>query len=222
MTDSWTSRLWADAEWIYAAILTHPFHVGLTSGKLDDASFAYYVAQDVHYLRGYGRALALVAAKAPTQPISGMFAQHAAGTISVELSLHDSLLGELGLSSQLVDATPASPTTTAYVNHLLTTAHSGTFAEALAAVLPCYWVYERVGADLVKQGSPDPRFQRWIDTYGDGEFAAIVADVIHVADDVGRTLSAEEESRARRHFVMSSRYEWMFWDAAFRREAWPV
>jgi thiaminase/transcriptional activator TenA len=26
----------------------------------------------------------------------------------------------------------------------------------------------------------------------------------------------------RRHFVTTSRYEWMFWDAAYRLESWPV
>jgi len=26
----------------------------------------------------------------------------------------------------------------------------------------------------------------------------------------------------RRHFVTTSRYEWMFWDMGWRREAWPV
>jgi thiaminase (transcriptional activator TenA) len=25
-----------------------------------------------------------------------------------------------------------------------------------------------------------------------------------------------------RHFVTTSRYEWMFWDMGWRREAWPV
>jgi thiaminase/transcriptional activator TenA len=26
----------------------------------------------------------------------------------------------------------------------------------------------------------------------------------------------------RRHFVTTSRYEWMFWYMGYRREAWPV
>jgi len=25
-----------------------------------------------------------------------------------------------------------------------------------------------------------------------------------------------------RHFVATSRYEWMFWDMGWRRESWPV
>ena len=26
----------------------------------------------------------------------------------------------------------------------------------------------------------------------------------------------------RRHFLATSRYEWMFWDMGWRREVWPV
>src|ERR1700722_4616807 len=63
---------------------------------------------------------------------------------------------------------------------------------------------------------------RWIDTYADDEYQTIVAEVLALADDVGLTLCAAEETRARAHFATSARYEWMFWDAAWRREVWPV
>ena len=51
---------------IYAAILRHPFVAGLTDGTLPREAFRHYIVQDAHYLRGYARALALCAAKAPT------------------------------------------------------------------------------------------------------------------------------------------------------------
>jgi thiaminase/transcriptional activator TenA len=220
--DTWTGRLWASAEPTYAAILDHPFLKGLTSGALDEASFAYYVAQDAHYLRDYARSLAVVGAKAPTHADTGMFARHAAETVAVELALHDTLLASLGLDPSAVASTPVSPTTTAYTSYLLATVYGGTFAEGIAAVLPCYWIYQRVGSALVAQGSPDPRYQLWIDTYAGDAFAATVAEVLALADRVGSELSAAEQARAARHFVTTARYEWMFWDAAWRRERWPV
>jgi thiaminase/transcriptional activator TenA len=222
VTDTWTSRLWGSVEPIYAAILEHPFLTGLTSGALDEACFACYVAQDAHYLRDYARALAVVGAKAPTHADTGMFARHAAETVVVELALHDTLLPALGIDPATVASIPVSPTTTAYTSYLLATVYSGTFAEGLAAVLPCYWIYQRVGAALVEQGSPDPRYQRWIDTYAGEAFAAVVADVLAVADRIGVSLSDSERSRAAAHFATTARYEWMFWDAAWRRETWPV
>jgi thiaminase/transcriptional activator TenA len=222
MTDSWTGRLWTRAEPTYHAILAHPFLRGLTTGELDAASFRYYLAQDAHYLRDYARALAVVGAKAPTHALTGVFARHAAESVAVELALHETLLPQLGLDPAALKDVPVSPTTTAYTSYLLATAYGGTFAEGLAGVLPCYWIYQRVGAELVAQGSPDARYQAWIDTYAGEAFATTVAEVLAAADLAGADLPAAENERAARHFETTARYEWMFWDAAWRREGWPV
>jgi thiaminase/transcriptional activator TenA len=213
--------MWSDAEPVYAAILEHPFLTGLTSGSLPPDRFAYYVAQDAHYLRDYARALAVVAAKAPTHAAAGMLARHAAGTVDVELALHATLLPQLGLDPAELDRVPVSPTTLSYTSYLLATVYGGSFAEGLAAVLPCYWIYARVGAALVEQGSADSRYQRWIDTYAGEEFAATVAEVLALADATGEGLGAVEDHTASRHFSVTARYEWMFWDAAWRTEVWP-
>ena len=220
--EPWTQQLWSQVEDIYAAICEHPFLAGLADGTLDERSFAYYVAQDAHYLRDYARALAVVGAKAPSHAETGMFTKHAAATVEVELALHATLLPQLGLDPADLDAVAVSPTTTAYTSYLLATVYGGTYAEAVAAVLPCYWIYQRVGAELAGKGSPDPRYQAWIDTYGGDAFAAVVAEVLAVADGLGASLPPGERARAARHFVTTSRYEWMFWDAAWRRETWPV
>jgi len=221
VNQTWSESLWAEGSATYQAILKHPFLLGLTSGSLDPQRFAYYVAQDAHYLRDYARALAVVGAKAPTHAAAGMFARHAAGTLDVEIALHEGLLPQLGLDPTALDAIPLSPTTLSYTSYLLATVHGGSFTEGLAAVLPCYWIYARVGAALLDQGSPDPRYQRWIDTYAGEEFASIVTDVLTFADAHGLDLGAAEDARARKHFAITSRYEWMFWDAAWRLEQWP-
>lgn len=222
MSDTWTATLWQTIEPIYAEILEHPFLAGLADGTLPQESFAYYLAQDAHYLREYAKALAIVAAKAPTHVITEMFARHAAETVQVELALHGSLLPELGISAEALEAVAVSPTTTAYTSYLLATAYGGSFGEGLAAVLPCYWIYQRVGEALVERGSSQPRYQRWIDTYAGEAFAATVAEVLTVADAVGELLGSEERRRAGGHFVATTRYEWMFWDAGWRQETWPV
>lgn len=222
MTDSWTERLWLRAEPAYRAILAHPFLRALTTGELDEACFRYYLAQDAHYLRDYARALAIVGAKAPTHALTGMFATHAAETVAVELALHETLLPQLGLAPAALDEIAVSPTTTAYTSYLLAATYGGTFAEGLAAVLPCYWIYQRVGAELVAQGSPDTRYQAWIDTYAGDAFAATVAEVLRAADAAGAELTPSEHERAAHHFETTARYEWMFWDAAWRQELWPV
>jgi thiaminase (transcriptional activator TenA) len=216
------ARMWTAMEDVFGRILGHPFLAGLTDGSLPRPAFAHYVIQDAHYLVDYARALALVGAKAPDAQALAMFAGHARGAIEVERSLHTSLFRDMGITDDEVRGTPVMPTTLAYTSYLLRSCHQGSFAEGLAAVLPCYWIYAEVGAALLARASPDPLYARWIGTYGGEEFGKIVADVLALVDRVGDTASASERAAMREHVVTTSRYEWMFWDAAWRREVWPV
>ena len=138
------------------------------------------------------------------------------------LALHGTLLPALGLDAATVAGARVTPTTQAYTSYLLATTYGGSFADGLAAILPCYWIYARVGAELIAKGSPDPRFQKWIESYGGEEFAATVAQVLDLTDRVGSVLNPVEEASARAHFVTTARYEWMVFDAAYRREDGPI
>jgi thiaminase/transcriptional activator TenA len=217
-----SAELWSAIEGIYGEILEHPFIAGLTDGSLERETFRFYVIQDAHYLREYARALSVCAAKAPGEPEIAMFDQHAAGAIEVERSLHEDFFRELGVSADELRATPMTPTNVAYTSYLLAVAYGGSFAEALGAVLPCYWIYWEVGKALVERGSPDPLYRRWIETYGGAEFGEIVGAVIDLTDRLGPQLSAVERRLMAEHFEVTSRYEWMFWDAGWRGEGWPL
>ena len=115
-----------------------------------------------------------------------------------------------------------SPSGELYVQTVLAHASRGPFPDAVAAVLACFWIYAEVGKELIPKGSPDPRYQRWIDTYGDPEFAATVERVLAVVDRVGASASAAERARFQAIFAQGCRLEWMFWDAAWRQESWPI
>ncbi|HEU5420351.1 MAG TPA: thiaminase II [Streptosporangiaceae bacterium] len=222
MSDQFSGELWDGISDIYAAILAHPFLTGLTDGSLSRDAFAFYVVQDALYLRGYAQALAEVGARAPDIQITEIFARHAAGIVTVERQLHDSLMSSLGIDPALGEAAEPAPTTLAYVSYLLSSVRGGSFAEGIGTVLPCYWIYWEVGKELLRRGSPDPRFQQWIDTYSGEEYADQVREVLAVTDDLGRGLGPAERARVRQHFRATSRYEWMFWDMGYRQERWPV
>lgn len=219
---SFAGELWESIGDIYDAILAHPFITGLTDGTLPAASFAFFVVQDGLYLKQYAAALAAVASRAPTPGATRMFARHAADAVAVEWELHATLLPELGISAAAAAAAEPAPTNLAYTSYLLATIRGGSYAEGIGAVLPCYWIYREVGKELVRTGSPDRRYQRWIDTYGGDEFDAVVRDVLAETEAAGATLSAAERASVRRHFRITSRYEWMFWDMGYRQESWPV
>ncbi|HSA48946.1 MAG TPA: thiaminase II [Yinghuangia sp.] len=219
---AFSDELWSKIEGIYADILAHPFVLGLTDGSLPAEAFRHYVVQDSHYLRDYARALAVCAAKAPDENAVRQFAADAAGAIAAEQAMHADFLAAYGSSAEQAAGEPVLPTTRAYSSYLLATTYGGSFAEGLGAVLPCYWIYARVGEALLEKSSPDPLYARWIATYGDEAFQSTVRAVLDLTDRVGADLSPTERAKVTAHFVTTSRYEWMFWDAAWRREAWPV
>src|SRR5919108_332558 len=184
-----TSELWAAMAPIYEAILRHPFLAGLTDGSLPRESFRFYAVQDALYLREFARALSLAAARAPEDDWIVMFDEHAAGALRVERTLHEGFFKEFGLSPADVAATPLAPTNLAYTSYLLAVAYGGPFHEAVAALLPCYWIYWEVGKELERAGSPDPLYSRWIGTYASDEFGGIVRAVLEVTDTLARALS---------------------------------
>jgi thiaminase/transcriptional activator TenA len=217
-----TDELWAAIEGLYDEILAHPFIRGLTDGRLDREAFRFYIVQDALYLVEYARALSIAAARAPDAEGILLFARNAAGAIEVERALHEEFFRDFELSDEEVQATRPAPTNLAYTSYLLAVAGGGSFAEGLAALLPCFWIYREVGSALLERGSPEPLYRRWIDTYGGEEYGAIVDDVIGLTDRVAAQAGDEERRRMREHFVQTSRYEWMFWDMGYRRESWPV
>jgi thiaminase/transcriptional activator TenA len=219
---SLTDDLWENITDIYDAILAHPFMTGLTDGSLPHDSFAFYVVQDALYLKDYAKALAIVASRAPDAAATRMFSSHAADAIAVEQELHGELLPELGVDPGAIDKAMPAPVNLAYTSYLLASTLGGSYAEGVAAVLPCYWIYWEVGKELARRGSTDPRYQRWIDLYGSEDFGAVVTEVLAVTNKLGEDLSDAERTRLLRHFRTTSRYEWMFWDMGYRKESWPV
>jgi thiaminase/transcriptional activator TenA len=219
---TFTDELWVSIEGIFASILRHPFVRGLTDGSLPRASFQFYAVQDALYLREFARALSLAAARAPEDDWIIMFNEHAAGALRVERALHEGFFTEFGLTPADVAATPPAPTNLAYTSYLLAVAYGAPFHEGVAALLPCYWIYWEVGRALERAGSSDALYARWIGTYAADEFGALVRAVRAATDRVAASLGEHERAAMRRHFVTTSRYEWMFWEMGYRQEPWPV
>ena len=218
----WTGRLWTEIEPVYDAILDHPFIKGLASGELGVDSFVQFISQDTHYLQDYVRTLLALAAKAPDFAATKMLTTHAAAAAAAETGLHAERMTDLGRGPAELLAFDARPTTRAYTSFMLATVFTGSFADGLTAIIPCFWIYAEVGQHLKQAGSPNPVYQRWIDSYGSDDYLREVLLALELTDQVGLSLAPAAEAAARQHFRTAARYEWMFWDAAYRQETWPV
>lgn len=214
---TFSEHAWQAVADVRARIDTHPFLTGLEDGSLPRDRFSYYMAQDARYLADYARVLASCAAQSTDPDDLVFWAGSAQNAVAVERVLHASHVAHL-------DGHEKSPACTAYTSFLLGLAAGGSYPVLVAGVLPCFWIYEDVGRRLKERvgdltGHP---YGDWIGTYGDPAFAAATATAIATVDRLADESSATTRGRMLDAFVTASRHEWLFWDAAWRREAWPV
>ena len=203
---------------------SHPLVTGIGDGTLELDKFRYYMRQDYIYLIDFCRVIALAAAKTPEVEDMGWFAKLLDETLNTEMALHVSFCEDFGISEAELLATQPSPTTQAYTRFLLQVAYRGSVGEISSAILPCMWGYSEIGQMLYDRGLPEhaPLYARWIEMYNSEEFADLAAWLRGFLDRIADGCGDDELNRMRDAFVAGSRYEYMFWDAAWRMEEWPV
>ena len=223
MAEKFSALLRRRGERIWRAIEAHPFLRELHAGTLPMDRFTYFILQDYVYLLDFAQVLCQCAAKSPDLETLELFARHALGAVEVERSFHASFGKTLGLSRQQLDAVQKGPITQAYIGHLQAIARSRSLSEIVAAVLPCYWIYGEVGRRLYRKRPSKPRIYReWIEVYASEEFWKPVREQIELMNKLGAAAKTEEKKLMIDHFILSSRYEFMFWEQAYRLEHWPI
>jgi len=223
MTRNFSAQLRQRSDRIWRAIFDHAFLRELHAGSLPMNRFTYFILQDYVYLLDFAQVLCQGGAKSPDLETLELFARHAVGAVEVERSFHASFGKTLGLSRKQLDVVPKGPVTQAYIDHLQSVARSGSLGELVAAVLPCYWIYGEVGRRLYKGRPRKPGvYREWIETYADEAFWHPVREQIHLMDRLGAAAASREKKLMTRNFILSSRYEFMFWEQAYRLEGWPV
>ena len=223
MAEKFSEQLRQRSERIWRAIDGHPFLQELQAGSLPMNRFTYFILQDYVYLLDFAQVLCHGGAKSPDLEILELFCRHALGAVEVERSFHASFGTTLGLSRKQLDAVPKAPRTQAYIDHLQSVARSGTLGELVAAVLPCYWIYGQTGKRLYNSRPAKPKIYReWIETYASQAFWTPVREQIRLMDRLGAAASSAEKKHMAELFRLSSRYEYLFWEQAYRLESWAV
>ena len=206
----WTAALWAAGGETWHQILDLSFVRALGEGTLDEDLFAFYLDQDALYLRDYSRALATLSARADTAAAQVHWAAGAHEAIAAESQLHEGWLANRARLSG------ASPITMGYTNFLRASAAGDDYVVGAAAILPCYWLYEEVGAVLSSQNHADHPYAEWLSMYGGEDFAADVARSLAEVERAFEAASPAQRVRAARAYLSACVYEREFFDQAHR------
>ncbi|SFC26087.1 thiaminase (transcriptional activator TenA) [Parapedobacter composti] len=214
---TWSEQAWAAIEPIYQSITEMPFILELQEGTLPLEKFQFYMIQDSAYLEHFGRALALIGARADGIDDALTFMRFGENAIVVENALHASYFSDFGISGR----SAMEPACHHYVHYLKSTAALEPVEVAMAAVLPCFWIYKAVGDHIYAgQRAADNPYRRWIDTYAGEDFAASVQQAIRSCDNAAAAATEVMRKRMIDAFITASRLEYNFWDSAYRLVRW--
>ncbi|MCI2416154.1 thiaminase II [Saccharopolyspora sp. K220] len=220
--DGFCAQAWEHTADLQQAIVEHPFNAALTDGTLDRDRFAFYIVQDARYLVGFAQALAAAATRADNAEDAAFLAGASQGALIEERRLHAGYVAEFGLSDAEIAGIDTSPSCLAYTSYLRASALTEPYPVLLAALLPCFWVYQHVGSTILAAtgGAEGHPYRAWIQTYADDEFAEAVLAARDLTDRVAKGVDAETWERMLEAFTRATEYEWLFWNSAWTKEAW--
>lgn len=217
-----TEELREESSEIWEAIFAHPYLAEMAEGTLPLERFKEYIRQDYAYLADFARCLGLAAAKANDVETMRIFASLMNGCITGEVERLEGLGERLGIPLDVLRGTELAPANLAYTRHLLHVAYSGSVGEIVAAMLPCMWSYQIIGERLVESPALVDRsfYHEWASIYSSESYAELVGWYIDMTNRYAEGSGDETRRRMMEHFILSSRYEYLFWEMAYKGESW--
>jgi hydroxymethylpyrimidine/phosphomethylpyrimidine kinase len=185
-----------------------PFVAGLGDGTLHNDAFRGYLAQDALYLRDYARALATASALAPTVTEQAFWAAAAGGSITAELELHESWLADGAYAGTVADDATAG-----YVDHLLARCAEGDYDTLIAALLPCFWLYQDIGTRLLPRSHDAHPYRSWIETYAEAGIGEVTETAVVIVTEAAARAGEEGRRAMRDAFIRSAEHEFAFFAA---------
>jgi thiaminase/transcriptional activator TenA len=201
---------------VWEKMLGHRFLLGTRDGTIADETFANWMQQDYLFVEA---AIPFIAALMPKAPETHRAAlAQVLPVLEKELELFRERAEAAGVD--LSDVKP-SFTNHAYVQFLLASAYSKSYAEAYTVLYVAEkayydsWMVVRGGID--KSSIWFPFVENWTSEAFAGWVAYLENEVNALAEGVG----ADERARMADLFELTAKYELAFWEMAAGGARWP-
>ena len=213
---SWTQYMYEQTKDMWEQIYEHPFLKDLAAGTLSDERLAFYFEQNTHYIDNVVRCRSIATAKAHSDEIRDFFLSRTALVVD-ELNHQYDMLERVGGAR----GARIAPTCHAYTRHILNLAWTRDPVEYLGSFMPCPWTYDEIGKQLrsatLKGTSAD-----WWEFYSSQEHNELCDNYRAFVDKHSEGLSDERRQQMLENFIISTNYEYNFWDMAYNLEQWPL
>lgn len=216
----WTEAVWKKSEHIYDEIKKMPFIKELRNGTLPAHKFLFYLSQDSIYLSEYSKLLATIGAKVHDIENGRAYYDFARVAVADEGDMQAGFFEKYGE----VNPGITYPACHHYTSYLKATAAFEPIEVAMAASLPCFWIYKQIGEDMLSGGiSENNPYQSWIDLYGgDASFADAVNRSIAICDKAAKNTTSEIRERMTEAYLYAAHFEYEFWEAGYSERKWKI
>lgn len=200
--------------------LNHPFVQGIVKGDLPLETFKNYIMQDIYYLKHYGKIHAFAAAHADDFSVAASLAEKAKNTAEAELTVHNEHAKLLNITDEDIKHFKPAPTAYAYTSHMYRAALSGSLAQIVASMLPCYWLYADIGLKNKDAKPGEKIYENWLQTYASDWFQESTQEMIDLTDELASQASESEKEKIKEQFIIAKEYELAFWEMSYTFETW--
>lgn len=186
--------------------VNHPFNLEMKMGTLPREKFLYYVEQDKIFIEKFALCHKLIAERI-NENYKQLFLTHA----------HDCSQAAAGLfarSPDLVETQIISPMTSSYTDFLIKMCVSEPLELAIAAILPCFVLYQEVGASMIDM-SEDNQYVNWMSSYTNASFERATNEMIELFDHFASATDDRMRKSMSDVFYDSAMQEIAFWSDAY-------
>lgn len=217
MTEPFHQTLLAEAAPLWEKMLGHPFLSAVADGSIADETFKAWVVQDYLFIREALSFLSILHAKAPhhLRPTLG---QTIVG-IHQELDLFRKQAEAHGIS---FEGATMSFVCQAYAHFLKATAYERSFEEVFTVIYGTEKTYLDCWLRVKQEQAAPSRWQAFIDNWTSEAFQGFVTWLATTLDEIAAHKSPHDLEAMRDLFLMTVRYEYMFWEMVYTDTGWPV
>ncbi len=204
----WSKDAWESAKDIIEKIKNHKFIQKVIDGSLDENIFKRYVSQDILYCDIYESNLEKLSKKIDKEEYQAIIYKNSQVKFG---DLQRKQYKDLNLPSEVTK----SKITEKYTSYVTDLVENHSVQEGLASMLPCYWVYYDLGIYINenkdKNENKKNKYQDWIDTYSNPEFAEDFENYKKICDYYAN-LDPDKKEKMTEIFVQCCQNEYDFFN----------
>lgn len=214
--EAWSRKAFAAAGSSLQAVKWHAFLRGVFDGTLSKRTFAAYLCQNISYLDTYASCLDLLAAR--LSQIQGFeqeareLKQWARETRDMRVWTIDYVKSFTGQSVNPSEIVPL-PELLTYQGFEARAVRSADLGVAMAALLPCFWIWNEFGKALRPTAKlQDNPFRDWVEGMGSEASDVSARKAVSIADKLAQNGSDALRARMTDVFVAGCWFEWQLFE----------